>query len=66
MTDSKLFFVCIGLSFCAAIVTWGLAIGIFSWMVNIRNTERWLRPYRAYNKALWTDFSAINEIFYNL
>ena len=48
---------CVGLGLCGIIVSWILGIAVFSWMVNIRNAERWIKPYRVYDKMVWRDLS---------
>ena len=50
----------------AIFTTWILGIAIVSWMINIRNAETWLLPYRAYTKVLWRDIAPINEVFYSM
>ena len=59
-------FVCLGMGCCGVIVTWIFSVTIFSWFVNIANSNRWIDPYKAYEKILRRDFSANNDFLYNM
>lgn len=50
------FLVCFVMACISLGATWILAIATNSWMVNIRGTDRWLKPYEDYERVFWKEF----------